>query len=153
LEQETYLRIVLGFAGFTGKCSFRTWVYLIVRNTYYSLLKANNRTSATSIEELTDRQQTASSENVFVNEAAVSEEVDAANLVRDFLAWLRKRNVKHARIIELNLEGYEDREIAALLGVAYRTVCSVLYRAPRDYQKFLAGTQKQKLKKAQQTAG
>jgi RNA polymerase sigma factor (sigma-70 family) len=144
---EAQLRLVRGFPGFKGT-HFHTWLHIVVRNTFFDLVGADSRTSATSIEELATRQNKDASapEDIIPDRTDVAEEIHATTLINTFLTWLRQRNARHAKIVELEIEGLKDAEIAECLSVARSTVCSVLRRAPRDYQKFLARTQKEKLK-------
>jgi RNA polymerase sigma factor (sigma-70 family) len=154
LAQEVYLRVVHSFPEFRGT-RYRTWIYIIVRNAFYSMLRADRHTAALSLEEIISLQSSEgrSSEDLIADQIDVAEDVDAKRVMSDFLAWLHRRNAKHARIVELDLDGLKDEEIAERVGVAYRTVCSVLRRAPIDYQKFLGRTRKEKYKQAQRTGG
>jgi RNA polymerase sigma factor (sigma-70 family) len=154
LTQESFVRIIRFFPQFRGT-NFRAWTYNIVKNTFLSLIKVDRNGSATSIEEIASRrtEEASPAEYLLVSQIDIGEEMDTARLLDDFLKWLCERNPKHARIVDLNLYGLKDEEIADSVGAAYRTVCSVLQRTPRDYQKFLIRVQKEKLRKARRTAG
>jgi len=150
LAQEANLRVTQAFPSFRGE-NYPGWLYMIVRHVFFDMVKVDRQT--TSVEGILSPDSTSgrSPEYVFADQVDVAQEVDATTLINDFKAWLYKRNAKHARIIELDLEGLPDREIAERVGVAYRTVCSVLRRAPNDYRRFLGRMQGEKLKQARYT--
>jgi RNA polymerase sigma factor (sigma-70 family) len=151
LAQASYLRMMEGFSSFRGQ-GFTTWVWMIVGTTFYTLLRSDHRTAATPIDQLASEksQDACAADELIADHTNVFKEIDFRPWMKCFLDWLRERNSKHAEIMARHLDGMVDQEIARSLDMPYRSVCSVLYRAPRDYKNFLTRTQKERLKKTQQ---
>jgi RNA polymerase sigma-70 factor, ECF subfamily len=130
--QEAYLRAFRFFPGFRGGDG-RAWLMKIVRNTCYSLLRAN-RLPQSAIE---------FDENVFPPDtrALNPEEVvlrdGNVNLVRKAMENLSP-NIREILILR-EIEGMSYREIADIAGIPLGTVMSTLSRARTRLRAALSG--------------
>jgi RNA polymerase sigma-70 factor (ECF subfamily) len=97
----------------------RPWLNRITRNVAYDRLRARNRAAVLAPAEPEDVE---SAEGAVVRRESA---VELGNVLQALSPALRRTIVLH------DLEGYTNREIAALDGVAYQTVRTRLFRARR----------------------
>src|ERR1700741_4969457 len=127
LTQETFLAVLRGIRGFHGQSAFTTWLYRVTRNTVLMCFR-KKRVKETSLEEITepdsesgrppselgrpDRRLEGTADRMLLQTAV-------AQLSRGFRATLLLHDV----------QGYEHREVAAILGCAPGTSKSQLHKA------------------------
>lgn len=121
LTEDTFFRLVVKKPWFSGRCSFKTWLYTIGRNVAIDHLRRRRGESGTTVEELAN---------------CLAEEAD---LERSYIRQERKRTV-HRVLGKLNpdyrqvlhlvyFEGFSNREAAVILRKSERQVRNLLYRA------------------------
>ena len=120
LTQEAFLHALNGLAGFSGDCSFKTWVYQIAMNRFRDHLRrkrpaagaewltSDNPDSALAPDELAQR----------------NEEVQR---VRDAVAALPEE--LRAPLVLVRFEGLKYREAAEVLGITLDAVRMRVHRA------------------------
>ena len=127
LTQETFLAVLRGIRGFHGQSAFTTWLYRVTRNTVLMCFR-KKRVKETSLEEIAepdsetgrpprelgspDRHLESTADRILLQTAV-------AQLSRGFRATLLLHDV----------QGYEHREVAAILGCAPGTSKSQLHKA------------------------
>lgn len=137
LVQETYLKAYKGFDGFEPGTNLKAWLYRILTNTYINTYRAKQRRpSEVELDDVADlylyrRVQEAgdrsAEENVLdrLQEGEVIEALDA--LPENF----------RIPVILADIEGFQYKEIAEILGVPIGTVMSRLHRGRRAMEKKL----------------
>ena len=121
LTEDTFFRLIVKRPWFSGRCSFKTWLYTIGRNVAMDHLRRRRKVSDLSVEEL---------------EHCLAEEAD---LERSYLREEQKQ-LLHRTIRTLNpdyrqvlylvyFEGFSNREVAVILGKSERQIRNLLYRA------------------------
>ena len=121
LTEDTFFRLVVKKPWFSGRCSFKTWLYTIGRNVAIDYLRRHRGDSGLSVEEL---------------ENCLAEETDLEG------SWIREEQKRelHRIIWTLNpdyrqvlylvyFEGFTNREAAVILRKSERQVRNLLYRA------------------------
>lgn len=128
--QEAYLRAYRFFDGFHGGDS-RAWLLAIVRNTCYTWLEQNRKSTLSSEQELADTPAAGPSPEALLLERIDSEMLRRA--IEDLPAEFREV------IVLRELEGLSYKDIAAVSAVPIGTVMSRLARARNRLQKVLTG--------------
>ena len=126
LVQETYLKGLRGFAGFTPGTNFRAWMYRILRNTFLTSRSGLRAAPQLSIED--DRDQIEESLENAGPESVIIQRIDGVAVRRaiDDLP-LPFREV----LLLADVEEMSYREIAEALSIPIGTVTSRLMRARR----------------------
>lgn len=121
LTEDTFFRLVAKKPWFSGRCSFKTWLYTIGRNVAMDHLRRRRRVSETSVEEL---------ENILAEEADLERSCIREEQRRELHRTIRKLNPDYRQILHLvYFEGFSNREAAVILRKSERQVRNLLYRA------------------------
>jgi RNA polymerase sigma-70 factor (ECF subfamily) len=127
LTQETFLAVLRGIRGFHGQSAFTTWLYRVTRNTVLMCFR-KKRVTETSLEEIAEpdsesgrppRELGSPDRNLESTADRILLQTAVAQLSRGFRATLLLHDV----------QGYEHREVAAILGCAPGTSKSQLHKA------------------------
>ena len=121
LTEDTFFRLVAKKPWFSGRCSFKTWLYTVGRNVAMDHLRRRRRVSETPIEEL---------ENYLAEEADLERSCIREERNRELHRTMRKLNPDYRQVLHLvYFEGFDNREVAHILKKTERQVRNLLYRA------------------------
>ncbi len=142
LVQEVFMRVITGASSFRGECSFRTFLFRVVRNLCIDVMRsraARPEAGAASLDAVSDPEDRPLSEIVPGREPdgahrGLSRELSAA--LEEALARLpaEQREVFLMR----EAQGLKFAEIAEVLGVNENTVKSRMHYAVQSLRKALA---------------
>ncbi|MDO4418902.1 MAG: RNA polymerase sigma factor [Ruminococcus sp.] len=123
LAEDTFVKIVTKKPRFSGKSSFKTWLYAIGRNVALDHLRRHKAT-VVSFDELPEiREETESLEAEYIKKE------DAKELHKA----LEKLNPQYRQILWLvYFENFSNREAAFVMKKPVRNVESLLYRAKQS---------------------
>ena len=123
LAEDTFVKIVTKKPRFSGKSSFKTWLYAIGRNVALDHLR-RHKTTVVSFDELPEiREETESLEAEYIKKE------DAKELHKA----LEKLNPQYRQILWLvYFENFSNREAALVMKKTVRNVESLLYRAKQS---------------------
>lgn len=123
LQQEIILQAWKSYARFKGESKFSTWLYRLSLNTILTMRRRP------VVVEYRDDLETLSGVSSSSYEAK-----DAAELL--YKAMRRLDDVEKA-VISLHLEGYDNKEIADIIGITANLVAVKVYRAKRKLAEIL----------------
>ncbi len=123
LTQEVMLRVEKNLPRFEKRSSFSTWIYRIATNVALDHMRKKEERRRSSELPLNEFNTPATASNV----EGESEDREFLQCVREFVASLPD-NYRVAFILH-EMEGYENRQIAELLGVSLATVKIHIHRA------------------------
>ncbi len=129
LTEETFFRLITKKPYYSGKSTFRSWLYAIGRNTAVDYVRRHAKTLDTPIEEL---------ENCLIEERTLEE---------SYVREERKRTV-HKALSELPddyrtvlwlvfFEGFSNGEAAVAMKKSERQIRNLLYRAKQSMKTIL----------------
>jgi RNA polymerase sigma-70 factor (ECF subfamily) len=124
IYQEILFNAWRGIKSFQGKSKFSTWLYQVALNTIFTY----NRTSKKTMGKISDI------EDLIV---PVAPQVEKREDIQRLYQAIRKLSEIDRIIITLNLEGYENPEIADILGISPNYVGVKLHRIKNQLQTFL----------------
>ena len=121
LAENTFFRLITKKPKFSGKSSFKSWLYAIGRNVAVDYIRRNSRVSKTSLEEM---------------ENYLSEEQDLENGYikeeRKIIVHkaLKRLTADYRNVLWLQFfEGFTNREVAVILKKNDRQIKNLVYRA------------------------
>jgi RNA polymerase sigma factor (sigma-70 family) len=120
LYQEILLQAWKGLPSFRGDAKFSTWLYRICLNTIFTLKRKVNRMSYTEDGKLED-----------ISPHVLNQSVAAEETARLRMAMRRLPETDRA-ILSLHLDGYENSEIAAIIGITNNHVAVKLHRCKQQ---------------------
>ena len=121
LTEDTFVKLIARRPRFSGKSSFKTWLYSIGRNVALDSLRRNAKAATVSAEEAM---------------VLIADEVDVA---RNYLQTERKLQV-HEAMKQLNkeyrqvlvltfFEGFKNEQVASVMGKSKKQIENLVYRA------------------------
>ena len=121
LTEDTFVKLIARRPRFSGKSSFKTWLYSIGRNVALDSLRRNAKAATVSAEEAM---------------VLIADEVDVA---RNYLQTERKLQV-HEAMKQLNkeyrqvlvltfFEGFKNEQVASIMGKSKKQIENLVYRA------------------------
>ena len=121
LTEDTFVKLISRRPRFSGKSTFKTWLYSIGRNVALDFLRQNAKLPAVSAEE------------------AVTLIADEADVTRNYLRTERKLQV-HAAMKQLNkeyrqvlvlvyFEDFQNEQVASIMGKSKKQIENLVYRA------------------------
>lgn len=126
LTIDTFIKLFYNQPKFKGKCSFKTWLFAIGRNTALDYMRKNKRISEVSIDDALD----------------VS---DGRSLERDYIGneerfrlrqTIDRLKPEYSQVIYLTyFEGFDTTEVAQIMGKSNKQVIDLLYRAKAALKK------------------
>ncbi len=127
--QETFVRILRSVGAFKGEAAFTTWVYRILVNACYDMLRGRRRRRPELQEPETDWG------SIDYPAPAASDHPLRLTLEKS----LRKLDERQRTVFVLfEVEGFKHREIAEILNIPEGTSKNVLFEAKKTLQRFLA---------------
>lgn len=133
ITSETFLKAMKSIGDFRGECDMRVWICQIAKNTYYSYLKKNHRTSSADETEL----QSIADPDAFIEEQIEIQE--EALQIREILHTMPDpyKEVFMWRVFgELSF-----KEIGALYSKTDNWACVTYHRARKMIQDKIGGDQ------------
>lgn len=121
LTEDTFFRLITKKPGFSGKCSFKTWLYAIGRNTAVDYIRRNKKKSASAIDEIGElvSQEQSLEESYIKTERQKLIRFAVSKLGNDYrnILWL------------VYFEDFSTAEAAVILRKSRRQATNLLYRA------------------------
>ncbi|MDX2045573.1 MAG: sigma-70 family RNA polymerase sigma factor [Chitinophagaceae bacterium] len=123
LYQEVLLQAWKGWPSFRGEAKFSTWLYRICLNTILTQKRKNS---------LVDYKESLESISPSVQHSSIQRE-DGVNLQKA----IRRLAETDRAIISMHLDGYENTEIADMLGISANHVAVKLHRCKQQLANLL----------------
>ena len=121
LTEDTFFRLITKRPWFSGRCSFKTWLYTIGRNLAIDHQRRHRGDSGLSVEEL---------ENCLAEEADLERACIREEQKRQLHRTIRTLNPDYRQVLHLvYFEGFTNREAAVILRKSERQIRNLLYRA------------------------
>ena len=128
LAEDTFVKICADKPKFSGKCSFKTWIYTIGKNAALNSIKKKSRHSEVSIDEFYN---VADKENI---ERNYIKDEDKRHLLRA----LEKLNDDYKQVLYLvYFENFNNTETAKIMRKTERQIRNLLYRAKESLRNIL----------------
>lgn len=122
LMEETFVALVMKKPRFSGKSTFKTWLYAIGRNTTLDYLKKSRKHMTLPVDEMYDV-----SDETDIEQSYICQE-DKIQLHR---ALARLKPV-YSQVLHLSyLEGFTNSETACIMQRSNRQIENLLYRAKK----------------------
>jgi len=123
--QETFLKVYRGAASFRGGSMLSTWIYRVLVNSCYDLLRKSRR---------------AESAQARIEGSTLERHTPAANdplrlTLEACVARLEPR--RRAAFLLFEVEGFRHREVGEILGIPEGTSKTLLFEARRELQRML----------------
>ncbi len=124
LMEDTFVKIATKKPRFSGKSSFKTWLYAIARNIAFDYIRKNKHVKEVSIEDY--REMLRDEEDL---EKSYFKEEQKILLYKS----LRKLNPEYRQILYLvYFEGFTNEEVAAVMKKNKRQIENLIYRAKQS---------------------
>ena len=135
VAQEVFIRAYRGLKTFKGQSAFKTWLYQIATNTARTHLERHGRRKEDAAGTLSDEGPDSPPP------AASGEDLEAQVLLRDRLdrALAALPEDQRQIVVLRDVEGFEYKEIAAMLSIPIGTVESRIFRARARLRELLGG--------------
>ena len=128
LAEDTFVKLCADRPKFSGKCSFKTWIYTIGKNIALNSIKKKSRHPETSIDDfysITDK------ENIERNYIKDEEK-------KQLLRALEKLNDDYKQVLYLVFfEDFSNTETATIMKKSERQIRNLLYRAKESLRNIL----------------
>ena len=124
LAEDTFFRLITKKPRFSGKSSFRSWLYAIGRNVAVDFIRRNNKTLKSPIEDF---------ENILADEQSLEK-----TYIKDETKILLHRSIyelssEYRTVLWLvYFEGFSNREAAVAMRKSDRQIKNLLYRAKQS---------------------
>ena len=122
LMEETFFRLAYKKPRYTGKSSFKTWLYSIARNLAIDSLRKRKGISHVSVEDCTDLSSSIDIEEQYINE-------ERKVIIHRAISKLRDEYRQVVCLIYL--EGFSNAETAIIMNKSNRQITNLLYQAKR----------------------
>jgi RNA polymerase sigma-70 factor (ECF subfamily) len=129
--QEAFLKVYRSVNRFKGGAAFSTWLYRVLLNTCYDMMRRRRRRHSEPADDETG-------ENPVDTIRAVAEDHPLRLTLEKCLLKLPFRN--RAVFLLFEVEGFKHLEIAELLGIPEGTSKTLLFEARRELQRTLSPT-------------
>ncbi len=127
--QETFLRVYRNVAGFKGESSFTSWIYRILVNVCYDLMRKRKQRKPEIQESLSDPMAAGTR----------AETISDHSLRLTIESGLRQLEERRRSVFLLfEVEGFRHREIAQILNIPEGTSKNLLFEAKRELQSLLS---------------
>ncbi len=126
LAQETFVRAFKGIGGFRGKCSFFTWLYRILLNSFKTWLRARSHMPKVVV---SDRQSTTRQEQPGFGQSESHLASDRETIDRVYKAISALPDEQRMAVVMHCLEDMSYREIASAMRCSVGTVKSRIHAA------------------------
>ena len=120
LMEETFVKLVVKKPKFSGRSTFKTWLYAIARHVSYDYLKRSSRGQTIPIDELYDISDEEDIEHSYIRQE------DKIILHR----VIQKLNPDYSQVLYLiYFEDFDNAETAEIMNKSKRQIENLLYRA------------------------
>ena len=121
LMEDTFFKLAIRKPRFSGKSSFKTWLYTIARNIALDYLRKNGKIEKTPIEDVN---------NYIVEEVNVEKEYLIKEQKITLHRTMRKLKSEYFQVLYLvYFEGFTNEEIAKIMKKNKRQIENLIYRA------------------------
>ena len=121
LMEDTFFKLAIRKPRFSGKSSFKTWLYAIARNIALDYLRKNSKFEKTPIEDMN---------NYIVEEVNVEKEYLIKEQKITLHRTMRKLKSEYFQVLYLvYFEGFTNEEIAKIMKKNKRQIENLIYRA------------------------
>lgn len=121
IMEETFVKIAIKKPRFSGKSSFKTWLFAIARNTALDYMRKNKRVQEISIEEYRE---------IIHDEEDLEKEYFKEEQKRLLHKSMRKLNDEYRQILYLvYFENFTNEEAAVVMKKNRRQIENLIYRA------------------------
>ncbi len=122
LMEETFVELVMKRPKYSGKSSFKTWLFSIGRNIACDYLRKNKRHSDFSIDEMYELSDEENIENSYIRE-------EQKIMLYKALANL---NPDYSQVLHLTfLEGFSNSDASVIMHKSARQIENLIYRAKK----------------------
>ena len=122
LMEETFFRLAYKKPKFSGKSSFRTWLYAIARNLAIDYLRKRKRTATVSVDECYDLRSDQDIEKDYLLE-------ERKAIIHRLM---QKLKYEYRQVICLiYIEGFSNSETAVIMHNSSRQITKMLYQAKK----------------------
>ena len=121
LMEDTFVKLVIRKPQFSGKASFKTWLYAIARNIAIDWLRKNGKISQTPLEEV---------ENYLPDEVDLEQKYLREERKIAVHRTLRRLNPDYSQVLYLVFfEDLSNAEVAVIMKKTKRQIEKLIYRA------------------------
>lgn len=121
LMEDTFFKLAAKKPRFSGKSSFKTWLYAIARNIALDYIRKNSKISDTSIDDLS---------NYIAEESTIEREYLIKEQEILLHRTMRKLKSEYFQVLYLvYFEGFTNEEIARIMKKNKRQIENLIYRA------------------------
>ena len=121
LMEDTFFKLAAKKPRFSGKSSFKTWLYAIARNIALDYIRKNSKISDTSIDDLS---------NYIAEESTIEREYLIKEQEILLHRTMRKLKSEYFQVLYLvYFEGFTNEEIAKIMKKNKRQIENLIYRA------------------------
>ena len=128
IAEDTFVKICTDRPKFSGKCSFKTWIFTIGKNAALNSIKKKSRHPEVPMDDLYD---VADKENIERNYIKGEDKLHLARA-------LEKLNDDYRQVLHLvYFEDFSNNETAKIMGKSERQIRNLLYRAKESLKNIL----------------
>lgn len=121
LMEDTFFKLAIRKPHFSGKSSFKTWLYAIARNTALDYLRKNSKTADTPIDDLS---------NYIIEESNVEREYLIKEQKIALHRIMRELKGEYFQVLYLvYFENFTNEEITRIMKKSKRQIENLIYRA------------------------
>lgn len=125
---ETFVTLYVKKPDYSGRSSFKTWLYSIARHTAYDLLKNRNKYQPLSEEEMED----------LPSKYDLEKEIDGKDDKKRLYEAIDQLKPEYKQVIYLvYFEGFNNSETAIIMKKSQKQTSELLYRAKLSLKKIL----------------
>ncbi len=128
IAEETFVKLYVDKPRFSGKCSFKTWLFTIGKNAALDKLKSMSRHPEVSVDAFYDVSDRADIERNYIKEE------DKLHLLR---ALEKLKNDYRQVLYLIYFEDFSNTETAKIMGKSERQIRNLLYRSKESLRNIL----------------
>ena len=122
--EDTFVKLALRKPRFSGRSSFKTWLYAIARNTAGDYLRRHRHLQTISQEELAE---------LSMEEANLERQLLRQEQKIQLRRCLARLNPEYRQVLHLSFfDGFSNAEIGVIMGKSKRQIENLIYRAKQS---------------------
>lgn len=139
VAQEVFAKVSRGLETFKGQSKLSTWIYRVATNTAIDKLRSASFKRAVESTSLTDESTVEQSNDAFVpKDPSIDRKVIRKEMSQCVREYIDRLSPDYRTVLVLSeLEGFKNREIAAILEISLENVKVRLHRAKASLKKEL----------------
>ena len=139
VAQEVFAKVSRGLETFKGQSKLSTWIYRVATNTAIDKLRSASFKRAVESTSLTDESTVEESNDAFVpKDPSIDRKVIRKEMSQCVREYIDRLSPDYRTVLVLSeLEGFKNREIAAILEISLENVKVRLHRAKASLKKEL----------------